>query len=94
MMELIGKLPAFVQIVVVIAIIFCTLLSIAYLLLALREAIEECREDRERERREKQKVYDAVKRIARSCEQMADILATTEILSTVEITEERTIPYD
>ena len=93
MLELIGKLPLAVQIVAVVVIIFVTLLSIAYLLLALRDAIEERRMDLERERREKQKLYDAILRIARGCERIGDILATTELLSTVEVTEERVIPY-
>lgn len=94
MVELIGKLPLAVQIVVMVVIIFVTLLSIAYLLLALRDAIDEREKDRERERREKQKLYDSVLRIARACERIGDILATTEILSTVEVTEERVVPYD
>ena len=94
MLELVGRLPLAVQIVVVVVIIFVALLSIAYLLLALRDAIDESKKDRERERRERQKLYDSVLRIARACERIGDILATTELLSTVEVTEERVIPYD
>ena len=88
MMELIGKLPVFVQIVVGVVVIFGTLLSIAYLLLALRDSIEENRRDQERERRRKQQLYEAVLRIAHGCERIADILTTTEVLSTVEVTVE------
>lgn len=93
MLELIGKLPLAVQIVAMVVIIFVALLSIAYLLLALRDAIDESKKDRERERRERQKLYDSVLRIARACERIGDILATTELLSTIEVTEERVVPY-
>ena len=93
MVELVCRLPLAVQIVVMVVIIFVALLSIAYLLLALRDAIDESKKDRERERRERQKLYDSVLRIARGCERIGDILATTELLSTVEVTEERVVPY-
>lgn len=88
MLELFNKIPISVQAILLVAFVLVFIPTIGYLLLALRDTIDESKKDRERERRERQKLYDSVLRIARVCESIVDILATTELLSTVEVTEE------
>ena len=93
MLELLNRIPIAVQVILLVTFVLVCILAMGYLLLALRDAIDESKKDRERERRERQKLYDSVLRIARACERIGDILTTTEILSTVEVTEERVVPY-
>ena len=90
MLELLNQIPSFVQVILVVILI----LTAVYIIIALIDAIEGRRMTRERDCHEQQKLYDAMLRIARACERIGDILATTELLSTVEVTEERVIPYD
>ena len=94
MVELFNKIPITVQVILLVTFVLVCILAMSYLILAIRDVIEERRRDLERNRHEKQKLYDAILRIAMACERIGDIMATTEILSTVEVTEERIIPYD
>ena len=89
MLELLNRVPSFVQVILVVILI----LMAVYIIIALIDAIEGRRMARERDRREQRKLYDAMLRIAMACERIGDILTTTEILSTVEVTEERVVPY-
>ena len=89
MLELFNKIPSFVQVILVVILI----LMAVYIIIALIDAIEGRRMARERDRREQRKLYDAMLRIDKSCKRIGDILASTEILSTVEVTEERVVPY-
>ena len=90
MLELLNRVPSFVQVILVVILI----LTVVYIIIALIDAIEGRRIARERDLHEKRKLYDAMLRINKSCERIGDILASTDFLVTVEETEQRVIPYD
>lgn len=91
MLELLNRIPLVVQVVlVVVFVLICTTLA-AYLIFVLVDGING---HRARVRREQQEIFTSLLRIARGCERIGDILASTDFLVTVEETEERIIPYD
>ena len=91
MLELFNKIPITVQVILLVTFVLACIGVLVFFILALVDAIEG---NRERDRRERQDLRESVLRIARACERIGDILATTELLSTVEVTEERVVPYD
>ena len=91
MLEFFSKIPITVQVILLATSVLASIVLSIFLILALVDAI---RENKERESRERQKLYDSILRIARACERIGDSLASTNLLSTVEETEERVVPYD
>ena len=91
MVELFNKIPIAVQVILLVTFVLVCIGVLVFFILALVDAIEG---NKERDRRERQVLLESILRIARGCERIGDILATTEILSTVEVTEERVVPYD
>ena len=91
MVELFNKIPIAGQVILLVTFVLVCIGVLVFFILALVDAIEG---NRERDRRERQDLRESVLRIARACERIGAILATTELLSTVEVTEERVIPYD
>lgn len=91
MLELFSKMPIAVQVILLVTFVLASIGLLIFLILALVDAI---RGDRERDRRERQELRESVLRIARACERIGDILASTNLLLTIEETEERVIPYD
>ena len=90
MLELFSKMPIAVQVILLVTFVLASIGLLIFLILALVDAI---RGDRERDRRERQELRESVLRIARACERIDDSLASTNLLSTVEETEERVVPY-
>lgn len=90
MLELLNRIPSFVQAILVVILI----LAVVYIIIAIIDAIDGRRIARQRDRHEQRKLYDAILRIAKSCERIGDILASTDFLVTVEETEERVISHD
>ena len=90
MSELFNKMPITIQVILLVTFVLVSIGLLIFLILALVDAI---RENKERESRERQKLYDSILRIARACERIDDSLASTNLLSTVEETEERVVPY-
>ena len=91
MLELFNEIPTAVQVVLLVTFVLVCIGVLVSFILALVDAIEG---NKERDRRERQDHRESILRIARACERIGDILATTELLSTVEVTEERVVPYD
>ena len=91
MLELFNKIPTAIQVILLVTFVLACIGVLVFFILALVDAIEG---NRERDRRERQDLHELVLRIARGCERIGDIMATTELLSTVEVTEERVVPYD
>ena len=90
MLEFFNKIPITVQAILLVTFVLVSIGLLVFLILALVDAI---RENKERESRERQKLYDSILRIARACERIDDSLASTNLLSTVVETEERVVPY-
>lgn len=90
MLELFSKMPIAIQVILLVTFVLASIGLLIFLILALVDAIEG---NKERDRRERQELYASILRIARACERIGDILTTTELLSTVEVTEERVVPY-
>lgn len=91
MLELFNKIPNAVQVILLVTFVLAFIGLLMFLILALVDAIEG---NKERDRRERQELFTSVLRIARACERIGDILASTNLLLTIEETEERVIPYD
>ena len=91
MLEFFNKIPIAVQVILLVTFVLVCIGVLVFFILALVDAIEG---NKERDRRERQVLLESILRIARGCERIGDILATTELLSTVEVTEERVVPYD
>lgn len=90
MLELFNKIPITIQVILLVTFVLVCIGVLVFFILALVDAIEG---NKERDRRERQDLHESILRIARGCERIGDILASTEILSTVEVTEERVVPY-
>ena len=91
MVELFNKIPIAVQVILLVTFVLACIGVLVFFILALVDAIEG---NKERDRRERQDLRESVLRIARGCERIGDILASTDFLVTVEETEERVVPYD
>ena len=92
MVGMLAEVPTFVRVVLILLAILGSLFVCISVLVTAKMIADEKKSAREKEHRELKKFYDSVSRIARSCERIEDVMTHTEILSTVEVTEE--IKYD
>ena len=91
-MEHLDNIGMALSAMVAIVVIFAMAFGLAFIIRGVSLILKDKREALSQERHDKHQFYDSVRRIARSCERIEDVLTRTEILSTVEVTEE--IKYD